>query len=548
MSPRAGRAAGARAPFASTPWPAASVAAVACLAAIAAQRFLDLSLHDEGFLWYGAQRVLRGELPIRDFQAYDPGRYFWVAGWMAMLGHDGILALRWANAVLAAITVGLATWIVGSGSTRPGAIAPMATGATFTLWMAPYIKVSDSFAAILLLFGLTLLIRRPSPGRYFRNGICLGVASVIGINHALYGSVAAILALLYLRGIPNPAIAIAATIVGGVVGYSPVLMLHALVPGFASAFIDGVRQLLESGTTNLSLPFPELLAVTRARDEGVLRSITQSLSALLFIGAPPLWLWAAWRSRRADIKTPAIPAGLILGVPYAHYAYSRADVVHIAVSVLPLLAAALAWIVRWERVRRRWTALTMTFGVALVMTAREHPVYGVLKGHASEAMEIDGARLLVRSNNADEIHAARAVAAGAGSAPFFSGPYMPGAYALARRRSPTWEIYMLFPATRSRQEAEIARLRTSGVRYAFISGQRVDGRPDLGLERTHPLLFAFIRSCLDRATGISKTPWLTIRWTDKAACPNLDEAGRPDQTEWKSRTVADHTSGADHDL
>ena len=61
---------------------------------------VGLNLADEGFLWYGVQRVLAGEVPVRDFQAYEPGRYYMLAGWARMVQSDGIVAMRCGLAVV----------------------------------------------------------------------------------------------------------------------------------------------------------------------------------------------------------------------------------------------------------------------------------------------------------------------------------------------------------------------------------------------------------------------------------------------------------------
>lgn len=479
------------------PWAAALLLPVA---AFLLQGHIGLGFYDEGFMWYGAQRVLAGEVPLRDFQAYDVGRYYWSAAWMAVAGDDGIRPFRVGNALLVALTLATVVWLIRAAPGRSAALTTLAT-ASIWLWMAPDFRAADFFAPVVLVAGLSRVLETPAAARRWGQfGICYGVAAAIGINHALYGCIGFILAVALLfaadRSVPAPRCWLALG-AGLTAGYGPVLMMHAAVPGFSAAFIDSIRMLSEAGTTNLALPLP-----------------TREPLALLFVAAPAFWLVCATRllrDRRGQcLRTRSgavLAAGALMAVPYAHYALSRADVTHAVVSTLPLLVAAWTYPVETPRWSRIWV-LVLVLGSAAFLPRQ--PAWVLLARHEMESVVVGSATLRVTPWVAADVRLVQRLVerhAPAGRT-FYAAPYWPGAYAVASRRAPNWEIFALFPARPERQRRELARLIAADIGFAILSDWEVDRRVDLGLARTHPLLVDFVRRCLDPIPLPVSAPWL----------------------------------------
>ena len=486
-------------------WPVGLALALPLLA-FALQGRYGLSLLDEGFVWYGAQRVLAGEVPLRDFQSYDIGRYYWSAAWMWLAASDGVVPLRAGNAVLAACTVALAAVLVRSRPRQPAWAVALAA-VCFAAWMVPDFKVADSFAALLLVAGLARALHRNAPRRWAELGVCLGVAATIGINHGLYGTVAVVLALAgrVAAGTARPGWrGVLGLGLGSALGYAPVLACHLLVPGFTAAFVDSICMLFETGTTNLALPPPRVSAVFRLEGQRLGQAARESVLALVVIAATGfvlLCLWRLWRDRASPRQSnPVFVAAVLLCVPYAHYAYSRTDFVHAAVTLMPVLIAVWAHPARdASRVRR--VALAFVVLCTALLVPPEHRGYPALAGRPLQTLPVRGEVLKVDPLTADELRLLQrlADAHAPGRRAFYAVPYWPGAYAALGRRSPTWEIYALFPARPERQRREIERLEAADIGFAVVSNWRIDGRADLGFENTHPLIAQHLRRCLSPA-------------------------------------------------
>src|SRR5581483_3127834 len=79
------------------------LATLVCLSVFLLQWRYGFNLGDEGWLWYISKRTALGDVPLRDFFSYDPGRYYWSAFIFKLLGRSGFYEQLLANYLFAIV-------------------------------------------------------------------------------------------------------------------------------------------------------------------------------------------------------------------------------------------------------------------------------------------------------------------------------------------------------------------------------------------------------------------------------------------------------------
>lgn len=478
-----------------------------------------LNLPDEGFFWYGVQRVLAGDVPFRDFMAYDPGRYYWAAAIMKMLGSDRLLTLRASAAVFQAIGVYIALRLLERQSKSPRPIMLLAAAITLNAWMYPWFKVFDIVPSIALVAGLAFALEKPASHRFFIAGIVVGLAAVFGRNHGVYGVAGSLGVMIFLairrdaRLAPLPALF--AWAAGIIVGFLPILVMALLIPGFALAFWQSIIFLLtELKGTNISLPvpWPWLVDTTKMPPLDAATALAQGVFfvALIAFGilAPLLVLLQRLRSRPVPA---ALVAASMLALPYAHYSLSRADVVHLAQGIFPMLIGLFALLMNrptWVR----WSAAGLICAACVLTVLPVDPGWQCHRNANCVSVEVGGSKIKVSTPIARDIDLIKKFGSAAdteanASASILVTPFWPGAYALLHRKSPTWEIYALFRRTPAFEQAELARIQAAAPTLAMINDAPLDDREELRFHNTHPLIYQYVMENYEPIDGFSEDPW-----------------------------------------
>jgi hypothetical protein len=448
---------------------------------------------DEGYLWYGALQTLAGEVPLRDFRSYEPGRYYWCALWMLVLGR-GIAALR--VAVHAFFFVGLACGLLGL---RLGGVewpAVITAGIVLTVWAHPHYKLFEPAIAMVAVLAGVALLTDPEPATILLAGVVAGGSAFFGVNYALYSG-AALLGLTLLVGLKSGEVGLlpglGAYFAGAALGASPLLILGVLVRGvFPALFERRVRRLLARGASNLPLPVPWPWRTSERGRAG------QPFVGIYFLLLPAFaWSVAVWAvlAPWADVQSEAavVSAGAV-GTFGLHHAFSRAGLTHLAQSMPPFILGLTALLGHGLG----WAALAVLLGwgtAATVLTV--HPrLLRRRRRNKYVRRDIGGSPLWIPRREARILDTVRLVVERhlEPADPLFAVPTLTALHPMLDRRSAVYDTFCVYPASEGEQRMMLRSIEEQRVRLAVVHDHPLDGRGDLRFSRTHPAVWSHLGS------------------------------------------------------
>ncbi len=453
----------------------------------------NLNLSDEGFLWYGVQRTHVGEVPMREFQAYDPGRYHWCIAFAPLFG-DGILGVRASITVFQGL--GLLCALLVTRRIARGVGWQVFFGLLLMLWMFPRHKLFDSATAAMAAWVAVRLVEKPSVGRHLATGVFVGLAGYFGRNLGLYCALATGVLVAWLawkQRVPGLARRAGAWALGIVLGYAPLLAMLVFVPRFAKGFGDSLRLILDHGA-NLPRPWPWpwRLETANLSARNALREWMTVVAFLLPVLALPGLLWALVRTRAEDVHArAACLAPAVVALFFLHHAAINSGAWHLAQCIQPLLLALLALPLLFPT-RRGPVALAAWGGLTLVTLGfglTSNPDLPQPFDQAFVEQRVGAETLALQPRHASVLSGIQgALERTVGAESVFLAPNIPAFYCLLGKRSPSWWLFFFWDATPEEQSALIAELAQAGTNWALVLESPRDVQ-DRRFSETHPLVW-----------------------------------------------------------
>jgi hypothetical protein len=275
------------------------------------------------------------------------------------------------------------------------------------------------------------------------------------------------------------------------------------VPGFATALWNDVRFLFEIKATNLPLPVPWPWLVPIATNGFSIETAKDFLIGVFFVALPVFGLLGIacilQKSLRHKSVAPEMVSCILLSLPYAHFAFSRSDVGHLAQGIFPLLVGCFV-AMQNLRASLKWPLATLFTAASLFIMLPQQPGWGCRVEYDCIETDITADKLNVDLGSANRLRLLKELVAtyAPGGRSFVAVPFWPGAYAVFNRKSPIWEIFALFPSSEASQLQEIENISKANPGFVLVWDDALDGNEDLRFRNTHPLVDRFFRDHFDR--------------------------------------------------
>ena len=489
------------------------LSAAVSLTVFALQWRYGFNLGDEGWLWYISQRAALGDVPLRDFFSYDPGRYFWSAAVFKLLGRTGFFEQLLANYLFAIIGLALAYLAMfRAGLSRSWRISILLLLGIVLGF--PRHKIYEQTLSLIAVAAIAFLFAAPQRlKRWLLLGVVIGLTAFVGRNSGVFCSIAVVivLVLLKVRGqVPLLTRVLGVVAAGIAIGYSPVIFMIVGGHGFASPFWNSLL-MTPTWAWSLPVPFPWHVHLRGLYGLDLLQARAVSW---LCVAVPVTYAFLLWRAVRSRAELDGVEwlsvAASAAGAGFLVHAFYTSDFFHIAQGVVPFVIAAGAFSAHlWRTAARRWS-LTVFCVLAFLVLACWLPMEPLVqhlrsKHDAPESVEqirIDGRLFEVDTAQAQVMKTVAAAfrQCGPGDGKFIAAPYYPGLYAFLNTRAPFWDTYYLWPRSEQVQQAHIDALQQSRTALILLNpGSAMNGRENLELVRTNPTLVKYITAHYQRA-------------------------------------------------
>ena len=454
---------------------------------------VGLMLEDEGFVWYGSQRMLLGELPMRDFFGYDIPRFVWNAIVMRVLNRTDIGALRIALTLCEwLILTLLGTWALLVRLPWRSWLFVVLVAMVVT-WLSPRHKLYDHVVIWMLVIAGERWMQQPSMRRAWWLGVMIGVLAMIGRNHGLYGVCAGAMLIgavwTYTQAWRQRLAYVLWCAAGGIVGFLPMLIVLAVAPGFADAYLRELIIMVSRRDLNLPVPIPWPWHADSAML--MLKRIWYSYPLMLYVATT---LWIGYQRWKTGHFPPAWLAPLAVGIPYLHVWTSRADLGHLAQSIAPALLLTILWLrVLAPYWRAGMAGLVCAWSLWASLVTPWQTSW-LARTKMQQEVTVGGHQLTVPSAVATNVVLLEYLRTTYGTTPgaFVVTPYWPGAYAIYQQQSPLFYNYLLFRYDSGMQQREIARVTAMHPQFILIDDRLIDGNPQWQFRAFMPELDAYI--------------------------------------------------------